>query len=144
MAVHHIPKGFHAITPYLVVEGAARLLDFVQKAFDAEVVVRMDGPDGKIHHAEVKIGGSVVELADAGEHWSAMPAGVHLYVKDIDATYRRALDAGAVSKLAPADQFYGERSASVKDPLGNIWHIATHTEDVSPEEMKRRVAAMGK
>ena len=142
MAVHHVPQGFTAITPYLVVEGANRLLDFVQKAFDAEVLLRMDGPDGKIHHAAVKIGGAMLELADAGEHWSAMPAGLHVYVPDIDATYRRALDAGAVSILAPADQFYGERSASVRDPRGNVWHIATHIEDVSEEEMKRR-AAMG-
>ena len=144
MSVHHIPQGFHAITPYLVVDGAARLLDFVQKAFAAEIVVRMDGPDGKVHHAQVKIGDAMLELADAGAHWSAMPAGVHVYVEDIDATYRRALDAGAVSILAPADQFYGERSASVKDSLGNVWHIATHTEDVSPEEMHRRAAGLGK
>ena len=144
MAVHHVPQGFHAITPYLVVDGADRLLDFVQKAFDAEVVVRMDGPDGKVHHAQVKIEGAMLELADAGEHWPPMPAGMHLYVKDIDATYRRTLDAGAVMILGPTDQFYGERSASVKDPVGNVWHIATHTEDVSEEEMKRRVEAMGK
>ena len=142
MAVHYIPTGFHAVTPYLVVNGAERLIDFVQRVFGAEVVLRMAGPDGKIHHAEVKIGGSVVELADAGEHWSAMPAGLHVYVPDIDAAYQRALAAGAVTLKEPADQFYGERSASVKDALGNVWHIATHTEDVTAEEMERRVAAM--
>ena len=144
MAVHHVPQGYHAVTPYLIVNGAGRLLEFLQKVFAAEVVLRMDGPDGKVHHAEAKIGDSMLECADAGEHWSAMPAGLHVYVPDIDAAYKRALDAGAVTLMEPADQFYGQRSASVKDPLGNVWHIATHTEDVSPEEMKRRVAAMGK
>ena len=144
MAVHHVPSGFHAITPYLVVEGAARLIDFVQKVFGAEVLDRMAGSDGKIHHAAVKIGDSMLEMADTKGTWSPMPAGLHVYVPDIDAAYQRALDAGAVSMLAPADQFYGERSASVRDPLGNVWHIATHTEDVSEEEMKRRMAGMGK
>jgi PhnB protein len=143
MAVHHIPSGFTAITPYLVVEGAARLLDFVQKAFDAEILLRMDGPDGLVHHAQVKLGGAMLELANTAGTWAPMPAGIHLYVPDCDATYRRALDAGAVSLLVPEDRFYGERSASVTDPFGNVWHIATHTEDVSPEEMKRR-AGMGK
>ena len=144
MTVHHVPQGFHAITPYLVVAGAACLLDFVKKVFAAEVVFCMDGPNGKIQHAQVKIGDSMLEFSDASEHWQAMPAGLHVYVKDIDATYRLALDAGGITLREPADQFYGERSASVKDPLGNHWHIATHTEDVSAEEMKRRVAAMGK
>ena len=140
MPVHHIPKGFTAITPYLVVEGAARLLDFVQKAFDAEILLRMDGPDGLVHHAAVKINGAMLEMANTAGTWAPMPAGIHLYVPDCDATYRRALDAGATSLLVPEDRFYGERSASVKDSFGNVWHIATHTEDVSAEEMKRRAA----
>lgn len=141
MAVKPIPDGYRTVTPYLVVDGAATLLDFVKKAFDAEELMAMPAPDGKIAHAEARIGDSVVMLADPSgtELGNPMPAMVHLYVEDTDETYRRAIEAGAVSLREPADQFYGDRNAGVKDPTGNQWWISTHVEDVPPDEMARRV-----
>jgi PhnB protein len=113
----------------------------MKQAFDAREVERMAMPDGTIRHAEVKVGDSMIMMGDAGGDWKAMPASLYLYVDDADATYRRALQAGATSLMEPADQFYGDRNAGVKDPVGNIWWIATHKEDVAPEEIKRRAAA---
>jgi PhnB protein len=139
MSVKPIPEGFTAVTPYLVVEGAASLLDFMKQAFGADERLRMDGPDGTINHAEVSIGGSVVMLGDAGE---AMPGFIYLYVDDCDATYERALAAGATSVREPSDQFYGDRNATVRDPVGNMWGIATHVEDVSDAEIAKRVEEM--
>ncbi|MGH2360944.1 MAG: VOC family protein [bacterium] len=141
MAVKPIPDGYHTVTPYLIVEGAARLIDFLKQAFAAEERERMNTPDGTIMHGEVKIGDSIVMMGDAGPGFAPMPGSIHLYVTDTDATYRRALQAGATSVMEPADQFYGDRSAGIKDPLGNIWWIATHKEDVSREEIARRAAA---
>lgn len=140
MAVQPIPEGYHAVTPYLAVDGADRLLEFVKQAFGAEETVKMPTPDGKIGHAEVKIGDSIVMLSDAstGDQGVAMPGMIHLYVEDADATYGRALAAGGTSMREPTDQFYGDRMAGVKDPVGNHWWIATHVEDVPPEEMARR------
>jgi PhnB protein len=138
MTVKPIPDGYHSVTPYLIVQGADKLLDFLTRAFGAEETVRMPRPDGSIAHAEVRIGDSVVMLADAGEQWSPMPAGIHLYLEDCDATYLRALEAGATSVQEPADQFYGDRSAGVRDSLGNHWWIATHVEDLSEEEIAKR------
>jgi PhnB protein len=140
MAVKPIPDEYHSVTPYLAVDGAQELLDFVQKAFGAEVTVHMPAPDGKVGHAEVRIGDSIVMLADAStsDQGQAMPGMLHLYVEDCDATYRRALDAGAGSLREPADQFYGDRTGGVRDPVGNHWWIATHVEDVPPEEMGKR------
>jgi uncharacterized glyoxalase superfamily protein PhnB len=144
MAVKPIPEGYHSITPYLVVEGADKLLDFVKQAFDAEPHECMRRPDGTIQHAEVKIGNSMVMLADASGRWKATSTTLYLYVNDTDATYRRTLEAGATSLMEPADQFYGDRNAGVQDPTGNYWWIATHLEDVSPEELKRRAEAQQK
>lgn len=141
MAVKPIPDGYHSVTPYLIVQGASGLIDFMKQAFDAEESVRMERPDGTIMHAEVRIGDSVVMLSDAGGESTPMPGMLHLYVNDADATYRRALTAGATSLQEPEDQFYGDRSAGVKDQFGNQWWIATHIEDVSPEEMARRSEA---
>lgn len=138
MATDPIPAGYHTVTPYLIVEGAARIIDFAKRAFNAELSFRMDQPDGSIGHAEIKIGDSKVMLADAGEQWSPMPAMLHLYVDDCDAVYKRALEAGATSLREPRDEFYGDRSAGVRDAAGNSWWIATHVEDVSDEEMARR------
>ena len=138
MPVKPIPDGYHSVTPYLIAQGADKLLDFLKRAFAAEETVRMPKPDGSIAHAEVRIGDSVVMLADAGEQWSPMPAGIHLYVEDCDATYLRALEAGATSVQEPADQFYGDRSGGVRDPVGNHWWISTHVEDVSEEEIAKR------
>jgi len=139
--VRTMPQGFHTVTPYLIVEGAARLIDFLTSAFGAKEIERMSRPDGKIAHAEVKIGDSVIMMGDAGGQWKPMPGSVYLYVKDTDAAYKRALQAGATSLMEPADQFYGDRNAGVRDPLGDIWWIATHKEDVSPEEIMKRAAA---
>jgi len=139
MAPKPQPDGYHTITPYLVVEGAARLIDFAVQAFDAREVERFAAPGNRIGHAELRIGDSVVMLGDArGEH-APMPAMLYIYVPDADVTYRRALASGAVSVQEPADQFYGDRSAGVRDPCGNLWWIATHIEDVPPLELKRRV-----
>ncbi len=138
MAVKPIPDGYHTVTPYLIVEGADELLEFAKEAFGAEETVRMPKPDGSVAHAEVRIGDSVVMLGDAGEPWPPMPAAIHLYVDDCDTAYRRALEAGATSVQEPADQFYGDRSAGVRDPVGNVWWLATHVEDLSEEEIAKR------
>ena len=144
MAVKPIPDGYHSVTPYLVVQGAAKLIEFLKKAFGAEEVFPpMKGPDGAIMHAELRIGDSIVMMGDAGSGGQFPPtlSMIHLYVNDADAFYKRALQAGATSVREPADQFYGDRSGGVKDLCGNFWWIATHKEDVSPEELARRAAA---
>ena len=138
MGVEPIPAGYHSVTPYLIVHGADRLLDFLKDAFAAEERFRMTAPDGSIRHAEARIGDSVVMLAEASAQWPAMPASLHLYVENCDAVYRRALDAGATSVQEPADQFYGDRSGGVRDSVGNVWWIATHAEDVPEDEIARR------
>lgn len=144
MAVKPIPDGYHNVTPYLVVPGVARLIDFLKNAFGAQEIERMTRPDGSVGHAEVRIGDSVVMMGEPAGEAPAMPATIYLYVEDTDAAYRRALEAGATSVMAPADQFYGDRNAGVKDPCGNQWWIATHVEDVPPEEMARRAEAWHK
>ncbi len=140
MAVKPIPEGYHTVTPYLAVQGAANVLEFVKQAFGAEETFRMDTPDGKIGHAEVRIGDSIVMLADAStsDQGQLMPGMIHLYVEDVDKTYRQALEAGATSLREPTDQFYGDRTGGVRDAAGNQWWIATHVEDIPPEEMARR------
>ena len=141
MAVKPIPDGFHSITPYMVVHGARELIDFLKKAFDATEGHRTAQPDGTIMHAQLKIGDSPLMVAEGGEQWKPMPCAIYLYVKDTDATYPRAVAAGGKSLMTPADQFYGDRNAGVTDPSGNQWWIATHIEDVSDEEMKKRSEA---
>jgi PhnB protein len=143
MGVNPIPEGYHSVTPYLIVEGAAELLDFVKSAFGAEERFRMPTPNGTIGHAEVKIGDSIVMVADGAEEWPVMPTFVYLYVDDCDATYQRALAAGATSVKEPEDQFYGDRNATVRDSVGNLWGIATHIEDVTEAEVAKRLEAMG-
>jgi PhnB protein len=145
MAVKPRPDGYHSITPYLVVDGAADVIEFLKQAFDARELMRFAAPAGRIGHAELRIGDSVVMLGDAhGEH-RPMQAMLHVYVDDADATYQRALSAGATSVQAPTNQFYGDRSGGVKDPCGNLWWIATRVEDVPPDELKRRAdGAMAK
>lgn len=138
MAVKPIPEGYSTVTPYLVVEGASKLIDFAKQAFGAEERSRMDMPDGKVGHAEIVIGDSIIMLSDAAGEWKPIPAMIHLYVEDADKTYQRALEAGATSLQEPADQFYGDRSSGVLDPVGNRWWIATHVEDVPPDEMNKR------
>jgi PhnB protein len=141
MAVRPIPEGYHTVTPYLVVPGVPELIEFLKQAFDARETGRFAGPDGTIMHAEVRIGDSPVMMGEPAGGVQPIPAMLHLYVEDVDAAYRRALAAGATSVREPADQFYGDRSAGVKDCFGNQWWMATHVEDVSPEEMERRAAA---
>ena len=142
MAVKPIPDGYHSVTPYLVVQGVATLLDFLKQAFDAqEVHPPMTRPDGSIMHAEVRIGDSVVMMGEAMGECTPMPGTIYLYVNDADAVYQRALKAGATSTMEPADQFWGDRNAGVNDPVGNRWWIATHQEDVSPEDMAQRAEA---
>jgi PhnB protein len=138
MAVKPIPDGYRSVTPYLIVNGADKLLDFLKKAFAAEERVRMPMDDGSIGHAEVMIGDSVVMMGESSDEWAATSAMIHLYVEDCDSTYRQAVEAGAVSLGEPTDRFYGDRMAEVRDPAGNTWSIATHVEDVPEEEMARR------
>ena len=140
MAVKPIPDGFHTVTPYLLIEGVAKLIEFLKSAFDAEETEKLSMPDGTIGHAQVRIGDSIVMMGEARGDWKPMPGSIYRYVPDTDATYRQALEAGATSIMEPADQFYGDRNAGVKDPIGNVWWIATHKEDVSPEELERRAA----
>ncbi|MCW5981917.1 MAG: VOC family protein [Bryobacteraceae bacterium] len=142
MAVKARPEGYHTITPYLVVPGARALIDFLKRAFGAEEPHElMAADDGSIMHAEVRIGDSVIMMGESSAQWPPMPAMLYLYLDDVDAAYRRALEAGATSIREPADQFYGDRNATVKDPSGNLWCIAVHKEDVSREEMARRAEA---
>ena len=141
MPVKPIPDDYHSVAPYLTVRGVAKLIDFLKRSFGAAEKERMTQPAGRIMHAEVRIGDSVVMMGEPADESSLMPGAIHVYVEDVDTAYRRALQAGATSLRAPEDQFYGDRSAGVRDPSGNIWWIATHKEDVSPEEMKRRAQA---
>ncbi len=136
--VNPIPEGYHTVTPVLTVQGATKLIDFMRQAFDAKETFRLDGPNGSVMHAEVKIGDSMVMVGEATDQWKPVQATIALYLQDTDAWYQRALRAGATSVREPSDQFYGDRSAGVKDFAGNHWWIHTHIEDVSPEEIKKR------
>ncbi len=150
--VKHIPDGWHVVTPYLVVHDAARAIEFYGKAFGAKEVMRLPGPGGKIGHAELKIGGENVMLADEAPeqgHKSPVslggsPVRIHLYVEDVDAVANRAVQAGAKILIPIGDQFYGDRSGRIEDPFGHIWILSTHKEDVTPEEMQKRVEAFYK
>jgi len=149
MPVHPIPSGYHTITPYLIVQGGARALEFYKKAFGATEVMRFPDPSGKIGHAEIKIGDSVIMLADEHPEMGFRSpqalggAGVSLllYVEDVDARFKQALAAGAQEMRPVKDQFYGDRSGTLTDPFGHVWTIATHKEDLSPEELQKRAAA---
>lgn len=142
MAVKPIPDGYHAVTPYMTVRGADKVIEFLGKAFDAEMTHEpMKRPDGSIMHAEVKIGDSRVMLADESEQAPASAATFYLYVSDADAAYQRAVKAGGKSVMEPMDMFYGDRCGGVKDFSGNSWMVATHKEDISVPELKKRVEA---
>ena len=143
MATHvkPIPEGYHTITPYLVVDGAEKIIAFVKEAFGAKIEFGpMKRPDGKVMHAELKIGDSRVMISDSNERAKANTSMLHLYVPNVDAVYQKALKAGGTSVMEPQDQFYGDRTGGVTDPAGNHWHIATHIEDVTPGEMEKRAA----
>jgi len=133
MAVKAVPDGWHTVTPRLFVADAARLVDFLKHAFSATGSFRNDGP------SEIHIGDSIVMVAEAGES-DAMPAFLYLYLEDADDTFRRAVEGGATAIEEPRDMFYGDRRATVRDPFGNIWQIATHMEDLTLEEIGRRAA----
>ena len=141
MSVRPIPEGYHTVTPYLLVRGVRELLDFLTAAFDAVVTEKLEIPGGAVMHAQVKIGDSFVMMGEAKDEWDPMPSCLYLYVEDMEALYKSALAAGATSVEEPKDQFYGDRSAGVKDPVGNLWFVATHFEDVPPDEIQRRAAA---
>ena len=141
MSVKPIPEGFHTVTPYLPVQGASRLIEFLKQAFGAEEIHVSTMPDGTVMHAQVKIGDSMVMMGEARGEWKAMPGMLYLYVDDVDAWYHRAMKAGATSVRELTNEFYGDRVGGVQDPSGNQWWMATHVEDVSPEEMARREAS---
>jgi PhnB protein len=141
VAVKAVPEGYHTVTPYLVVQGAERVIQFLKDAFDGEEIERMPGPNGRLAHAEVRIGDSVVMMGEPTDPSIQIPAMLYVYVPDADAAYARALRAGASSIQEPRTEFYGDRTAAVKDACGNQWYMATHVEDVSHEELVRRSAA---
>ena len=149
-SVKPIPEGYSPVTPYLTVKGAAGAIDFYKKAFGAEEAFRMNSRDGKVMHAEIRIGGAVIMLHDEMPEWNALgpqtigdsASSIMLYVQDVDAVFKRAVAAGATSTMEVADQFYGDRSGSLKDPFGHKWMVATHVEEVAPDEIARRAAKM--
>lgn len=149
MPVKPIPDGYHAVTPYLIVKGAERAIAFYEQVFGAVELMRMMEPDGRVAHAELRIGDSTVMLADEHPEIDARspqsiggtPVTMHLYVEDVDATVARAVKAGATLTRPVADQFYGDRNGGLRDPFGHVWFVATHTEDVPPDELERRAAA---
>jgi len=146
--VKAIPEGWEGATPYLSIKGAAEAIEFYKKAFGATEVMRMVGPDGRIGHAEIKIGKANIMLADESPQMNFLspltlggsPVTIHLYVEDVDALAQRAEAAGIKVRRAVADQFYGDRAGTFEDPFGHVWYMATHKEDVTPEEMQRRAA----
>ena len=142
--VKPIPDGVHTVTPYLVVKGAANLMAFLEKAFGAREKYKSADDGGRIHHAEVWIGDSVVMLADASDQFHPTVTHINLAVEDCDATYKKALAAGGKSLRGPETRFFGDRTAGVEDPCGNSWWMSTHVEDVTPEEIERRAAAAAK
>lgn len=133
-----IPEGLHSVTPTLIVNGAEKFIEFLKNAFGAERTSVWKGEDNKVMHATVEIGDSTIMIGDAMEEFKPTQSMLQLYVEDVDAQYKQALKAGALSIREPKDEFYGDRSGGVKDPWGNQWWVATHIEDVSEEEMKRR------
>jgi PhnB protein len=149
MAVKAIPEGYHAVTPYLIVDGAARAIEFYTRAFGARELFRMGAPGEKVGHAELQVGDSRIMLADEFPEMDARgpksiggtPVSLMIYVEDVDAVVPRAVAAGAKVVRPIQDQFYGDRSGNIEDPFGHKWTIATHKEDVSPEEMARRARA---
>jgi PhnB protein len=147
--VRPIPDGYHSVTPYLILSSASDAIAFYKKALGADEVMRMDDPAGKIHHAEISIGGSRIMLADEHPEIQALspqttggsPVSMHVYVEDVDAMVQRAVAAGAKLIRPVADQFYGDRVGGIEDPFGYRWFIATHKEDLSMDEIRRRGAA---
>ena len=133
-----VPKGFRTVTPFVMVAGADRVIKFAQHAFDARQIERLDHDDGTVWHAQLQIADSMIMVADVQDKHPAMPCCIYLYLPDVDAAHRRALEAGGEEIEALADRFYGDRSGGVRDAAGNVWWLATHIEDVAPKELERR------
>ncbi|MGH2728893.1 MAG: VOC family protein [Actinomycetota bacterium] len=146
MAVKFKPDGYSSVTPYLVVEDAAGLIDFIKSVFGGNERMRMPMPNGGVGHAEVEVGDSLIMMSDSSstDNNITFPGMLNLYVEDCDTVYKAALAAGAESAREPATQFYGDRNAVIRDPFGNTWSISTHVEDVPPEEMGKRMAEWAK
>ena len=144
-----IPPGFHSVTPYLILNDANKAIDFYQKAFGAQKIMSMPGPGGKVGHAEIKIGDSIIMLSDempggtmrSPKSLGNSTVGIFVYVNDVDKVYKQAVDAGAKAEMPPADMFWGDRFGKLVDPFGHSWNLATHVEDVEPAEMERRAKA---
>jgi PhnB protein len=150
MAVKPIPDGYHSVTPYLIVKSASKAIDYYKKAFGATEIMRFPGPNNTVAHAELQIGDSRIMLADESNEYKSpqsvggSPVSLMIYVPDVDKVFNQAVSAGAKSARAIQDQFYGDRSGNLIDPFGHVWTVATHKEDVSMEEMQRRMAALPK
>lgn len=150
MPVKAIPEGYHSVTPYMIIKGATAAIDYYKKVFGATEIMRFPTPDGQIGHAELKIGDSPIMLADempdrgyvSPQTLGGTPVSIMIYVSDVDAVFKKAVDTGAKVDQPIKDQFYGDRSGTIHDPFGHVWTIATHKEDVTPEEMKRRMASL--
>lgn len=142
MATKSPPDGYHTVTPYVTVQGAADFLKFVEKIFGGKQVDRVDRPDGLIMHATVRIGDSLIMVSDANEQMPAMPASLYVYVDDVDGTYRQAIEAGAKSDMEPVDMFWGDRFANFTDRWNINWSVGKQIEEVAPDEIKRRAQAM--
>ena len=148
--VNYVPEGRNSVTPYLIVKGAAQAIDYYKKVFGATELMRMDAPDGKVGHAELRIGDSVIMLADenvamgnrSAESIGASPVSLHVYLPDVDKTFEKAVSGGAKILKPVEDQFYGDRSGFLRDPFGHLWGIATHKEDVSAQEIEKRMKQM--
>jgi uncharacterized glyoxalase superfamily protein PhnB len=145
MPAKFIPDGYHTVTPYLTVRGAPKVIEFLEQAFGAELSHEpLKRPDGTIMHAQVKIGDSRIMIAEENEMAKATTSALYIYVPNVDSVYQRAVKAGGKTIMEPADMFYGDRSGGVKDPSGNSWFVATHKEDVAPQEMAKRAEAFAK
>jgi PhnB protein len=151
MTVKPIPEGYHSVTPYLCAKGASQAIEFYKKAFSATERMRITQPDGRVGHAELQIGDSIIMMADefpemgvrSPKTLGGSPVSIHLYVDDVDAMFRQAIAAGAIEKRPVADQFYGDRLGGIEDPFGHTWWISTHKEDLSPKEIEKRAATAG-
>jgi PhnB protein len=152
MAIKPIPEGYQSVTPYLVMKGASAAIDYYKKVFGATERMRMDAPGGRIGHAEITVGSSVIMLADESpdmgfrgpKTFGGTPVSLMLYVPNVDEVFKRAVDAGAKQLRPVENQFYGDRMGTLEDPFGHVWSIGTHVEDVAPEEMSRRAQEMMK
>ena len=145
MAAKPIPDGYHSVTPYLTVRGAPQVIEFLKQAFRAELSHEpVKRPDGTIMHAQVQIGDSRIMIAEENEMAKATPSSLYLYVPNVDSVYQQAIKAGGKAVMEPTDMFYGDRGGTVKDPSGNSWFIATHKEDVAPQELAKRAEAFAR